>query len=79
MNHVTIGVYASGSYKVNVVKPEDLSEHIAYNKVMRFGRALFVDGTCVNPGYLDEDQVKEWEKIITQMRIDSSKPSLTYH
>ena len=30
--HVTVGVYMNGVYKVNIVRDEDLEDHIQYNK-----------------------------------------------
>jgi len=79
MNHVTIGVYANESYVINVVLPAHLDYHIEYNKVMRFGRALFVDGKCVHQGYLPAYKVAEWENKIKTMKVDTSKPSIEYH
>lgn len=58
MIHTTIGIYSDGSYKVNGVRSEDLSSHIEYNKTMRFGRALIVDGEIVYTGYLSKEQVQ---------------------
>lgn len=78
MNHVTIGVYANNSHKINIVKPEHLEGHIDYNKTMRFGRGLFVDGKCVHKGYLDDKQVQDWETKIEQMNINTSNPSKEY-
>lgn len=54
MIHTTIGVYLNGDYKVNGVKTENLESHIEYNKEMRFGRALLVDGKVVHLGYYKE-------------------------
>jgi hypothetical protein len=68
-NHITIGVYSNDSYKRNIVRPEDLERHIEYNKVMRFGRALFVDGKCVYSGYLNEEKIKEWTEKTSQMKM----------
>lgn len=79
MNHITIGVYASGKHVVNIVRPEHLEHHIEYNTTMRFGRALFVDGECKNQGYLSDEKIKEWKEKISHMNIDSSKPSETYY
>jgi hypothetical protein len=56
--HHTVGVYANGEMKHNGVVASHLETHIAYNKFWRFGRALFVDGVCVYPGYLNEAEVK---------------------
>jgi hypothetical protein len=79
MNHVTVGVYANGTYVVNIVTPKMLEYHVEYNKIMRFGRALFVDGECVNEGYLSPEQVNEWKQKISKMKIDNSVPSKQYH
>ena len=46
-NHLTIGVYSNGQWKYNVVRDEDLQEHIEYNKTWRPGRLLYVDGKRV--------------------------------
>lgn len=78
MNHVTIGVYNSNDYKINIVKPEHLEGHIEYNKSWRWGRALFVDGVCVYGGYLSEKDVIEWTKKISKMKIDARKASELY-
>lgn len=78
MNHVTIGVYANDSYKINVVKEEHLKDHIEYNKVFRYGRGLFVDGKCENQEYLTDIQVMEWEDKIKQMNIDTKVASKSY-
>lgn len=78
MNHITIGVYLNDSYKINIVKEEDLVSHIEYNKVFRYGRALFVDGKCENQGYLSDSKVKEWEDKIKQMDIDKRTISCQY-
>lgn len=78
MNHVTIGVYNSNEHKINIVKPEHLVGHIEYNKFWRWGRALFVDGVCVYQGYLSDKDVAEWTKKISEMKIDTRKPSELY-
>jgi len=79
MNHISIGVYANGSHVVNVVKDGHISEHIEYNKLFRFGRALFINGECLNQGYLKDGEVKKWEDKIKGMNIDSSIASEKYH
>lgn len=76
--HITVGVYMNGKYKVNVVRDEDLEDHIEYNKTFRFGRGLFVDSKCINQGYLSGEQVRNWEKRISEMEIDTSKPTISY-
>lgn len=76
--HVTVGVYMNGQYKYNIVRDEDLENHIKYNKIFRFGRGLFVDGKCVNQGYLSEEQVRNWEKSISEMEFDMSHDTRPY-
>ena len=55
----THGVYKSLQFKDNGVPGRYLAEHIEYNIVMRFGRALFVDSVCFNKGYLSEQECQE--------------------
>lgn len=69
MIHLTVGVYKNGDYKTNGVDTKDLENHIEYNKTLRFGRALFVDGECVNAGYLNVEEVAEWTAKIKEFPI----------
>ena len=78
MNHVTIGVYKNEQFKVNIVRDEHLKDHIEYNKVFRFGRALFVDGECVYKGCLSDEQISRWTEKISKMTFDTSKSSEPY-
>lgn len=59
MVHHTVGVYPNGDMKQNGVIHENLEEHIEYNIKFRFGRALFVDGKCVYPGFVNDSTLKE--------------------
>ena len=68
----------NGRYVYNVVCDEDLEEHIEYNKTFRFGRGLFVDGKCVHQGYLSGEQVRNWEKRISEMKVDMSTATIPY-
>ncbi len=65
--HHTVGVYNNGQMKQNGVPEDLLAGHIEYNKTMRFGRALFVDGTCVFAGYLGPEQLAEAATKIAAM------------
>lgn len=82
MNHVTIGVYPIGGYKVNVVTHDDLEGHIKYNEMFRPGRMLFVDGKYLFGSLfakeIHEEKIKEWEFKISNMIIDTSVPSNIY-
>jgi hypothetical protein len=62
MIHFTAGYYGDGSRKVNGVPSKNLASHIWYNLVMRPGRAFFVDGVCLNEGYLTRERCAEIEK-----------------
>jgi len=78
-NHISVGVYASGNHVVNIVRDEHIIDHIEYNKLMRPGRALFVNGECLNTGYLNSEEVKKWKDKIKGINIDSSIASEKYH
>lgn len=66
--HSTIGVYLNDRavFKYNGVRESNLKEHIEYNRVMRFGRALFVDGKCAHRGYLSDDRICSVEKFLSE-------------
>ena len=76
--HVTLGAHMNGVYKVNIVRDEDLEYHIQYNKKFRFGRGLFLDGKCINQGYLSGEQVRNWEKRISEMEFDLTHDTRPY-
>jgi len=78
MTHVTIGVYANGDMKYNIVADEDLERHTQYNLDFRPGRAFFVDGVCKNQGYLSDEKVAEWTEKIKTMKFDFSRPTKPY-
>lgn len=50
--HHSCRVYNDGSRTYNGVLAEHLDDHIHYNRTMRFGCALFIDGVLMNEGYL---------------------------
>ena len=68
--HTTIGVYLNGYYKINGVREDLLEEHIEYNKVARFGRALLVDSKVVHLGYYKEEDRKTLEDKFKDIKID---------
>lgn len=61
--HLTLGVYANGEYKFNVVRDEDLELHIEYNKTFRFGRILYVDGERVYDGCIKPENLEKYDQI----------------
>lgn len=78
MNHITVGVYANGEMKVNVVPRENLYGHIEYNRIVRPGRALFVDGECHLTGLLNKESIEASRVKIATLVIDTSIPSKEY-
>lgn len=49
--------YNNGDYIDNGVLVQHLEDHIDYNCKMRPGTALFIEGLCVNKGYLSKDRI----------------------
>lgn len=76
--HTTCGVYANGDMVLNGVREENLEQHIEFNKTARPGRGLFVDGLCVNTGYLTEEQVIHFTKLLKETRFKRTKDTQPY-
>ena len=70
MIHTTVGVYNNDSQKTNGVKSEDLAGHIWYNLNLRPGRAFFVDGYCLNKGYLDDERIEKLKEELKLIKVD---------
>lgn len=81
-NHVTVGFYLDGSFKVNVVADEDLRSNIAYNKTWRPGRFYFVDGEYVCGGVLAEPHKSEFiqkcKDRLQSIHVDKNKTTKPY-
>ena len=81
-NHLTLGVYPNGDYKWNVVLDSDLADHINYNKTLRPGRLLYVDGERVHDGLMKGAELEKYdniaEKFYRDNNIDLNKPSVPY-
>lgn len=79
-NHLTLGVYLSGDYTYNVVREEDLEEHIQFNKTYRPGRLLYVDGQRVYDGMVKD--CTKYDKVAkvfyTRYNINMSRPTIPY-
>lgn len=71
-------VYNNGDYTDNGVRKGHLEDHIQYNKTMRPGTALFVNGVCVNRGYLGKKRCDELETLIKGLEIKISPSRLPY-
>lgn len=81
-NHLTLGIYPNGSYVYNVVRDEDLEEHIAYNKLWRLGRLLYVDGKRVYGGCQKESSLAKFDRIAEEFykenEINLCRPTISY-
>lgn len=62
MTHTSVGVYKNLDYESNCVCSNELEQHIEYNKTMRFGRALLIDGKVVYKGYFSEEDIPMLEE-----------------
>lgn len=60
-------IYNSNDVVDNHVAYDHLDDHIRYNKEMRFGTALFINGVCVNRGYLGKERCDAFEIEIKKM------------
>lgn len=78
MIHHTVGVYSDGSRKWNGVTSENIAGHIYYNLNMRPGRAFFVDGLCLNKGYLTPERCKEIEKELQDAAFRPTRDTAPY-
>lgn len=82
-NHLTLGIYANGQYKYNVVREEDLENHIEYNKTFRFGRLLYVDGERVYDGDAQtRADLEKYDKIAEDFyknnKVNMNIPTIPY-
>lgn len=83
-NHLTLGIYANKSYKYNVVRDEDLENHITYNKIWRPGRLLYVDGKRVYDGAKKQDYLAEFDAVAENFYKNSNSinmniPTIPYN
>lgn len=53
-------VYKNGDKSPTIVldTQQEVDALVAYNRVMRFGCAQFVNGDCVYAGYLNEEEIE---------------------
>lgn len=71
-NHLTLGIYSNKSYKYNVVRDEDLENYMAYNKALRPGRLIYVDGKRVYDGVLKQGCLAEFDAVAEKFYENSS-------
>lgn len=66
-NHLTIGVYPNKDFVYNVVRDEDLQNHIDYNTTFRPGRLLYVDGKRVTNGMIRKECLEDYDNFVEQL------------
>lgn len=74
----TLGLYNNGDWKDNGVIRPNLENHIVYNFQFRPGRALFIDGICVNRGYIDEGRCADAEDRMAANPVVQTKDTAPY-
>lgn len=62
---VYVRIYNNGDRVVRRLDPSEVERQLSYDKVMRFGCALFVDGKCEATGYLDKERCEALSKELT--------------
>lgn len=81
-NHLTLGIYPNGDYKYNVVRDDDLKDHIEYNKRLRPGRMLYVDGVCVHEGLMPTEVTEHCHFVAKEFyvtkSVNMSQPTIPY-
>lgn len=70
--------YNNGEYTDNGVRKEHLADHIQYNKKYRPGTALFINGVCLNYGYLGQERCDKLAELIKGLDIKVSASQLPY-
>lgn len=82
MNHLTLGIYGNKQIVYNVVREEDLQNHINYNLTFRPGRLLYVDGERINNGCMKENILYTYDEIaknfIDNNNINLMQPTIPY-
>lgn len=82
MNHLTLGIYGNKQIVYNVVREEDLQNHINYNLTFRHGRLLYVDGERINNGCMKENILYTYDEIaknfIDNNNINLMQPTIPY-
>ena len=72
-NHLTLGIYPDHSYKYNVVRDEDLEEHIIYNQAFRPGRLLYIDGKRIYNGLIKQEFLAEYDEAAKEFYENTSR------
>lgn len=72
-NHLTLGIYPDHSYKYNVVRDEDLEEHIIYNQAFRPGRLLYIDGKRIYNGLIKQELLVEYDEAAKEFYENTSR------
>lgn len=72
-NVLSIRIYPDKHYVVNVVHPDDIENHIEYNKDFRPGCLLYVDGKRVSNGMRKEEYLADFDEYEKSIRTTELK------
>ncbi len=70
---IYVRVYNNGHRVVRTLEPGEVERQLTYDKVMRFGCALFVDGKCEAVGYLGEERCEVLSKELAHQDTKDTK------
>lgn len=79
MNHASVRIYANGDIVTNVVAEKDLEVHIWYNRNMRPGCSLFIDGEIKSEGCVTKECLERQREKVKSIRINlNQSPTIPY-
>ena len=67
-NRLFFYLYTNKDSKFNVVRPEDLINHIEYNRIFRPGRLMYIEDSekgfvRLNDGIMSKDKLAEYDQL----------------
>ncbi len=58
--HKSLRIYNNGDMVRQLINPEDIKNHIEYNRVYRPGCMLIIDGAVTQSGYISKEREAEY-------------------
>lgn len=65
-----VRIYANGDIRTTYWRKAEVADWLAYNKLYRFGNALFVNGECKQNGYLSDGLCAEISEVIREYNLN---------
>lgn len=69
--HITVLIYPTGNFKINVVPDNMLNIHIECSITLRRNVVLIVDNKCVNQAWMSDNEVQYWTEKIKKLDMTS--------